>query len=228
MSSREVSFTALAGVPVHYDRGPHEYGTIGRPRSFDCTRRLLDELNACLTGLFGAWSLARPDVIMTAGTIGDGENAHGQGLAFDLDGFAFGTRIFTMDSYPRNREVYIGINAHLFLHFPQVLSYHYQGHRDHFHVDFNFTKRYRPESNAQTFFVQMVLKYILGLDIGRTGLERDGVDGIHGTGTRNAILAGIAALGLPAGTDLKTLPGWRAFLLAVRTRAFAGHSDVNP
>lgn len=228
MSSTETSYNRVANIPLHYDRDPPlGYGTKGELKTFQSTNRLKSGLDQCLTDLFFAWQLGVPDIILTAGTIGDGMNAHGRGLAFDLDGFVFGDKVFRMDSYPKNRELYVAINAHLFLHFTQVLSYHYPGHRDHFHVDFNFTRRYRPESNAQTFFVQSAVKYIGGVDIGKTGPEKDGVDGIHGEGTRKGIAATVTGLGL-TGSDLKVPANWIAFLEAVAAKGFAAASTFTP
>jgi len=228
MASKEISYDHVANIPLHYDRKePFVYGTKGKLQTFESTKRLKTALEAAFADLFAKWQLGKPDIILTAGTIGDGMNAHGKGLAFDLDGFVFGDRIFLMDSYPRNRLLYIAINAHLFGHFTQVLSYHYPLHRDHFHVDFNFTRRYRPESNAQTFFVQSAIKYVGGADIGKTGPEKDGVDGVYGESTRKGIVATCAKLGL-TGTDLKIPANWVAFIDAVAAAGFAAAADFNP
>lgn len=77
--------------------------------------------------------------------------------------------MFMMEDYPMNRPFYIGINAHLFLWFSQVLGYHYPSHRDHFHLDFTFSYTFRTTSNAQTFFLQSALKYLFNKDLGPTG-----------------------------------------------------------
>lgn len=229
MGNKEASYNQVAHIPLHYDRlpPPFGYGSVGKLRTFESTNKLKNALDLAFTDLFSKWQLGKPDIILTAGTIGDGMNAHGQGLAFDLDGFVFGGTVFRMDSYPKNRKLYVAINAHLFRHFTQVLSYHYPGHRDHFHVDFNFTRRYRPESNAQTFFVQSAVKYIGGADIGTTGPEGDGVDGVFGSSTRNGIATTCAALGLP-GTDLKVPANWVAFLGAVAANGFAASPTFKP
>lgn len=224
MSNREASYNRIAEVPLHYDRGARGYGTAGELRTFASTKRLKTTLDRCFATLFGAWRLGRPDIILTAGTLGDGKNAHGQGLAFDLDGFVFGKRIFRMDSYSRNRALYVALHAHLFGHFTQVLGYHFPGHRDHFHVDFNFGARFRPESNAQTFFVQAAIVHVVGIPLGRTGTEKDGVDGIFGPGTKAGLTRAIGALGLK-GTDLKVSANWKAFLDAVKAKGFAEAPD---
>ncbi|QWW71377.1 hypothetical protein [Rhizobium sp. WYJ-E13] len=221
MSATEASFDRLATVPVHYDRLPNfPYGSKGDPRSFQCRDRLKSTLNDCLSELFDVWGRGRPTIILTAGTIGDGENAHGQGFAFDLDGFYWGEQRFMMDEYPEDRRFYVGINAHLFLYFSQVLSFHYPNHRDHFHVDFNFSFAFRTASNAQTFFLQSALKYIFNRDIGATGTEDDGVDGVYGSATKPSANAVLAELGL-AGQGGLTVPAvWKEFLLRTRARAF--------
>jgi|EndMetStandDraft_2_1072991.scaffolds.fasta_scaffold181432_2 hypothetical protein len=221
MPAQETSFTKLANVPVHYDRlpAPDDYGSEGKPRTFRCTIKLRDTLEQSLTDLFTVWGRGRPSIILTAGTIGDGDNAHGQGLAFDLDGFHWDGHRFMMDEYPADRRFYVGINAHLFLYFSQVLSYHYPAHRDHFHVDFNFDYTFRPASNAQTFFLQSALKYLFDKDIGGTGPEHDGVDGVYGSATEPVVTKVLQEIGLSGEITTKTV--WREFLLECRKRAFA-------
>jgi hypothetical protein len=95
----------------------------------------------------------------------------------------------------------------------------YQGHHDHFHVDFNFDFKFRESSNAQTYFVQACLRYLFGQDIGTTGIERDGVDGVFGSDTRPATKKVLTDLGIT--NRLTTTDGWKKFLLAVRDKAFA-------
>lgn len=223
MAAAETSFNEIAGIPVHYDRLAPEfpYGSKGAARNFQCRTKLKNTLNSCLSELFDVWGKGKPSIILSAGTIGDGMNAHGQGYAFDLDGFYWGENRFMMDRYPDDRRLYIGINAHLFLYFSQVLSYHYPQHKDHFHVDFNFSYVFRTASNAQTFFLQSALKYVFNRDIGDTGAEDDGVDGIYGSATKPAVNSVLADLGL-AGQGGLTVPDvWRKFLLKCRERSFA-------
>jgi hypothetical protein len=221
MAATEASFTRLVDVPVHYDRlpAPFGYGSKGQSREFRCTNKLKSRLETCLSELFGLWGRGKPTLILTAGTIGDAGGEHGRGNAFDLDGFYWGEQKFMMLFYPTDRVFYLGINAHLFLHFSQVLSYHYQGHHDHFHVDFNFDFKFRESSNAQTYFVQACLRYLFGQDIGTTGIERDGVDGVFGSDTRPATKKVLTDLGIT--NRLTTTDGWKKFLLAVRDKAFA-------
>ncbi|MGO1078125.1 hypothetical protein [Inquilinus sp. CA228] len=222
MSATEASFDHLAGVPVHYDRlpSPHSYGSKGELRTFQCRNKLKDTLETCFDDLFTEWGRGRPTVILTAGTIGDGMNAHGQGNAFDLDGFFWNEDRFMMNEYPSDRKFYIGINAHLFIYFSQILSYHYPNHQDHFHMDFNFSYTFRTSSNAQTFFLQSALKYIFGKDIGHTGTENDGVDGDYGTATRPVVANVLAELGLSGQGGLTVPNVWKQFLLECRARAF--------
>lgn len=221
-NATETSFDQLAGVPVHYDRlaAPNDYGSKGVQRSFNCTQRLKDQLDACMTDLFATWSRGTPTIILSAGTIGDGANAHGQGLAFDLDGFWWDDKRFMMNEYPSDKPFYIGINAHLLLYFSQVLSYYHAGHRDHFHVDFNFREGFRKDSQAQGFFVQSALRYIYGKDIGTSGPDGDGVDGKVGASTLTAITEALADAGIAA-TSLSDVAVWRQFLTDVRRRGFA-------
>ena len=211
---RETAFDSLASVPVHYDRlTDFPYGSKGRPRTFECRKKLKDTLNLCMAELFEVWGRGKPSIILTAGTIGDGMNAHGQGYAFDLDGFYWGTDRFTMNEYPDNRRFYNGINAHLFLYFSQVLSYHYPNHKDHFHVDFNFSFTFRPQSNAQTFFLQSALKYVFDRDIGHTGSEHDGVGGVYDAATKPAVSSVLDELGLSGQGGISNRTVWKKFLL---------------
>lgn len=223
MPAAVTSFDSLASVPVHYDRLPPQfpYGSKGDRRTFHCRRRLKETLDRCFGELFDVWGRGAPSIILTAGTIGDGMNAHGQGFAFDLDGFYWGDDRFLMDSYPQNRNLYIGINAHLFLHFSQVLRYYYPGHHDHFHVDFNFSFAFRTASNAQTFFLQSALKYVFDRPLGRTGPDHDGVDGVYGSATRPGVASVLAELGLSGQGGLTTPSVWKSFLLECRKRAFS-------
>lgn len=219
MPATETSFKELAGVPVHYDRlpAPNGYGSKGKSRAFECRNRLKSTLNECFEELFDVWGRDSPSLILSAGTIGDGENAHGQGFAFDLDGFYWGNAKFMMLNYPADRPFYLGINAHMFVYFSQVLSYHYPGHADHLHVDFNFSFKYRPESNAQTFFLQGCLRYLFDQDLGNTGQEKDGVDGVYGGDTDKALKIVLKDEGLGS---ITTAAGWQKFLELSRERAF--------
>jgi len=222
MSSRETSFDQLLNVPVHYDRldSPNGYGSKGKQQTFFCRNRLKDTLEDCFSELFDIWNRDKPSIILTAGTTGDGNSAHGQGYAFDLDGFYWGDDRFMMDRYPDNRALYVGINAHLFLYFSQVLSYHYSGHHDHFHVDFNFSYRYRTSSNAQTFFVQSCLVYLFGKNIGTTGSESDGIDGVYGGDTKIGLTEVLRELGLRGQGGLTQPSVWNQFLIKCRAQAF--------
>jgi len=227
MPRDEARFDELAGVRVHDDRNPppNGYGSKGLPRTFFCTDKLKDTLDGCFAELFTIWGQGTPSIILTAGTLGDGENAHGKGLAFDLDGFYWGEDRFMMLDYPQDRVFYNGINAHLFLFFSQVLSFHYPEHADHFHIDFNASFRFRTSSNAQTFFLQSCLVYLYGKDIGATGPEKDGVDGIYGGATRRALLQVLDDLGLSGRGGLTKADVWRDFLIITRDRAFAAPAE---
>jgi hypothetical protein len=222
MSAKETSFETLDDVPVHYDRLPaHPYGSEGVARKFDCRKKLKDTLNVCFHELFDLWGQGKPRIILTAGTIGDGENAHGKGYAFDLDGFYFqGADKFMMDRFKDRKELYIGINAHLFLYFSQVLNFYYPNHADHFHVDFNFSFTFRPSSNAQTFFLQAALVHVYQRDLEKHGEHKDGVDGIYAGLTKSATESVLKDLGLSGQGGLTKAPVWKEFLIKTRQRAF--------
>ncbi len=230
MSATETSFNELDGIPVRYDRSTQfPYGSEGQEKDFFCTFDLKEQLNKCLKELFEIWPLERPRAMLSAGTIGDGQQQHGKGKAFDLDGFLFeDSPKFMMIEYPKRRALYIGINSHLFLYFSQVLSYHYPDHDDHFHVDFNFSFAYRESSNAQTFYLQSALRYIYGRDIGDSGPEDDGVDGLYGPQTQEAIDSVMVELGLTGQGGLNISSVWENFLTHTRNRAFQSGPIVPP
>ena len=215
----ESSFKMIGNVPVHYDRDPHDYGTRGRPYTFRCREKLKETLERCFSELFAIMPGGPPELICCGGTTGDGENAHGQGLAFDLDALFWADRSLIMNQFFSQKFLYIGINAHLYLHFSQVLNFYYPAHDDHFHVDSNFSFRYRPESSAQTFFVQACLKYLFDENLGRHGQHRDGVDGVAGETTRKALARALADLGLSK--SLQSQEGWFEFIKLARARAFS-------
>lgn len=220
MPPQETSFKKLLDIPVHYDRlpAPDGYGSQGKSRTFGCRNKLKSTLEDCFQELFNVWPRELPSIILTAGTIGDGGGEHGQGFAFDLDGFYWGDQKFMMLYYPSDRVFYLGINAHLFLYFTQVLSYHYPNHADHFHLDFKSSNKYKPESNAQTFFVQACLRYLFNQELGKTGKENDGVDGIYGSDTEAALNSVLKILKID---KITTASGWKKFLLNCRERAFS-------
>jgi len=222
---REVSFKSLSDVPVHYDRDPGAYGTRGRPYTFRCTARLRDTLEACMSSLFDEIPYGKPEVITSAGTIGDGDNAHGKGQAFDLDGLFWSDNQLVMDDFFDQKFLYLGINAHLYLYFPQVLNFYYPNHHDHFHVDFNFSRRFRPESNAQNYFLQAALRYVYDEEIGRHGQHGDGVDGVHGPSTQRATADVLKDLGLRGRGGLSTTRVWDEFLTKTRAAAFSRYQS---
>lgn len=227
MAANETSFTELVGVPVHYDRSDDDsYGTKGIPYEFYCTNKLRDKLIDCFTDLFNRWPYGQPELILSAGTTGDNENQHGKGLAFDLDGFFLSSGRFMMNEYPERQLDYIGINAHLFLYFSQVLGFHYPKHHDHFHVDFNFSMSYRTASNAQTFFVQSALVYLFEQELGTYGTEKDGVDGIYGDVTRSSVLKVLKLLDLNGQGGLTEGAVWKAFLTQVRDQCFSSEDKI--
>ncbi len=227
MSADEKSFTELAGVPVWYHErdkpDPGDEKIFRRERTYKCTQDLYERLSHCFDELFKIWPLETPAAILTMGTLGDGENAHGKGNAFDLSGFELsdGTVCRVFD-YPDWKVLLDGINAHLFLYFPQVLNHFYPKHRDHFHVDTNFADRnhYRPGSTAQTFFVQAVLRHAFGQDLGSGGRYGDGVDGKLGGKTKKALDEIMYRLELTGGGGLTNGGVWTNFVLRARSSSF--------
>ena len=57
--------------------------------------------------------------------------------------------------------------------------------------------------------MQACLKYIFGRDLGSTGLENDGVDGIFGNDTEEELATVLDDLGIPTITNAA---GWKKFL----------------
>lgn len=208
-------FTALAGVPVQYDRmTPGAYGTRGVPYRFYCEAGFIASLEACFDEIWQACPLGPPEVITSAGAWVEKPGRHRPGRAFDLDGlFWSGRELVTLyDGYQgRDRRFYYAVECILRRHLGQVLNFDYNAdHRDHFHMDHAAAVGLRRGSNAVTFFVQGLL---------RTVFERPvAVDGRWGNQTENALQQAAASVGV---SDLDRTDNWKAFLAAAANLAFA-------
>jgi hypothetical protein len=227
MSANEKSFQTLANTAVWYhlrdEPNKGDERIVRKRRTYYCTNKLHGVLENCFQELFQIWPLGAPKAILTMGTLGDGENSHGKGNAFDLSGFelADGTVLRVFD-YDESRLLSDGINVHLFLFFPQVLNHFYPNHRDRFHADFNFEdrNRYRPGSKAQTFFIQSVLRNAFDKDLGSSGRYDDGIDGVYGASTRAALDEVFFDLGLAGSGGLGIEDVWRVFVIHARNHSF--------
>ncbi len=223
------NFKTLAGIPVWYHNIDSGNETISeKEREFPCSEKLAATLEDCFTELFEIWPLPKPKAILSMGSLGDGKGQHGTGNAFDLSGFVMqdGSVIRVLD-YQEWVHLLNGINAHLFSYFPQVLSHFYPKHSDHFHVDFNNSTRnhYRNGSDAQTFFIQAILRHTYGRDLGGGGRYRDGIDGKNGGHTKQSLDAILHLLLLTGGGGLENSQVWRAFLSHARADSFACHQQ---
>ncbi len=227
MSANEKSFQKLADTAVWYhlrdEPNDGDEKIFRKKRTYHCSNKLHGTLESCFEELFQIWPLGKPKAILTMGALGDGESSHGKGSAFDLSGFeqADGTVLRVFD-YNESRLLSDGVNAHLFLYFPQVLNHFCPNHRDHFHVDFNYENRnhYRLGSKAQTFFIQSVLRNAFDQDLGSSGRYDDGIDGVYGARTRAALDEVFFGLGLAGSGGLSDEGVWRDFVIHARNHSF--------
>ena len=172
------SFTALAGVPLHYDRLPGTYGTRGRAQTWFMQQDFADKLQACLDELWETCPLGEAEVVATAGAWVDKPGAHGEGRGFDIDAIFWSNRTFVTLHYPTDSAFYLAVEAVLRKHFGTVLNFHFnQAHQDHFHIDdlapVGFVRHHR----SRVLFVQMAMNKLFGrtVDIdGRWGSETGG------------------------------------------------------
>jgi hypothetical protein len=151
-----VEFSRLGGVPVTYrrQRAPSQL-----------QEDFLAVLDKCFEELWEVWG-ERPNAILSAGAYVAKAGRHGEGLAFDLDGFDFGDGPWCKlkrwgGLWKAHRRLAICIEAHLRLHIPQVLGPSYDwAHRDHWHLDNRAAAQgYQHTSRADRRFALELLRY---------------------------------------------------------------------
>lgn len=209
-------FTTLGGgMPVHYDRHkpPHHYGTKGQPASFAVEKSFENQLDAAMNELWTKCPLGKADIILSAGAFVCKSGQHGKGLAFDLDGIWWGSRLVLTKDYHADARAYLGIEAILRKHVGTVLNYEYNAaHHDHWHLDAGTKPGFDSGSRSRVLFLQMALRKLFGQSVR--------VDGQFGDETRKAVRAVFAALGLASAAEMDTdnevdkvlAEHWSAFL----------------
>lgn len=205
-----VTLSSIAGVPLHYDRtSAAEYGTRGRPATFQCGPGFAKKLDATFAEI---WAIAgNAEVVTTGGLWVQKPGMHGQGRAFDLDGIFWAHRSLVTrrdGAEGRDRRLYYGVEAVLRRHFGTVLDFHYNtAHHDHFHVDDGTGVGFRSGSRSTVLFVQAALNqfYTAGL----------AVDGVYGPLTRAALADVAGNVNAPA--------DWLAWLHYVARKGLNPH-----
>lgn len=199
------SFKSLADVPVHYDRDrPQDYGSRGRPASYEAQQELIDRLACAFEELWTLWGQAQ--IILTAGAYVDKPGWHGRGLAFDLDGIYWQDKVMIAAEYPNNPKLYLGIEAILRRHMGTVLNWYYnKAHRDHWHMQWDGRQEFIG-TVSQTYFLQAALTYVYG--------EVVTIDGIYGPHTREALSRALDYVDLESGHiwGAQGLETWMTFL----------------
>lgn len=192
-------FKVLAGVPVHYDRDkPEDYGTRGRPYTFQCTAALKSSLNKCFQELWSKCRLGKAEVITSAGTYVDRPASHhSRGDAFDLDGIFWNNHTFVTKRYLQGPVFYLGVESVLRKHFGVVLDYNYNtDHHDHFHVDNSSPRGFAPTRRTSVLYLQATLTHIFGIPTG--------IDGQMGSEIRNNAREFLIREHLATGTQTDT------------------------
>lgn len=166
-----VTFTELAGVPVHYDRmkPPFQYGTRGKPLTFRADEGFLKKLEACFGDIWR--ELGKAEVITTAGAyVNKPHSMHNRGRAFDLDGIFWSDKKLVTAGFYDDPKLYLTVEAVLRKHFGTVLGYFYNpAHRDHFHFDDGSKIGFSISSRSRMLFVQAFLKFSLGKAVALDG-----------------------------------------------------------
>jgi hypothetical protein len=210
-------FDSLVGVPVLYDRLEGHYGKTGIPYKFYCTPKTENTLAAFFTDLFGRTvRLGKPIRILSAGAWVSKPGQHGEGKAFDLDAIHWERVHFITLNQPRQKPLYLAVQALCLKYFGTVLGYDYnRAHQDHLHVDIGREVRFR-ETQSVAFFVQQALNSFFGYK-----LE---IDGENAGDTATALRDTLKRLGI--GDVASSVPEWIKFLELVCDRGVEAAADA--
>lgn len=226
------STTRLGGVPVHYARYADQrytYGTRGRPYTFYCLSEFETKLENCFKELWEVCPLGPAEVITSAGAYVNKPGAHGKGRGFDLDAVFWKDMDLVTLNYPKQRSIYLGVEAVLRKHFGTVLNYEYNAaHQDHFHIDDLSEVSFDPGSRSRALFLQMAITHVFGNPID--------IDGQYGPETRGAARELLGRLGLASTSELQTSSdieqslsrNWTALLDKVAESAFQSLRGARP
>ena len=210
------TITQIANINLHYAReSQHPYGTIGRPRSFDIEDDFNDKIIACFEEVFEACPLGKPKVITCAGIYNyrhkNPRSHHRSGEAFDFDAAFWDDFTLITKRYHSYKELYLGIECFMRIHFGIVLNYYYnEDHEDHWHIDNSVPVDFRTSYKSSNYHLQMVLSEIFEYDLI--------IDGIWGPQTEEMTKDLLNRLGLDG--RITTPSTYKAFLRKAGKIAF--------
>ena len=204
-----VRFDAVAGDRCHWRAWGATAGTRRLDSAFLHTLEVAvsalgETIGEPVTGILCAGAYWSPE--------SGGGGRHATGTAFDLCGLEWGgvRRWRTLDA-PQDWGVYLGIEAILRLHVPQVLDWWTPDgrHRDHWHLDDAPRLGYQRWSHSDVAYLQAVLEHIWRVSPGA-------IDGKIGPKTLTA--AHRVTDSLQIGERLESDETWRALLAATARR----------
>lgn len=200
----EVSYSALAGIPLHYARPPvAAYGSRGKPFTFRSTKALRDAFEASLEELSALCPHGKPEVVVSAGTFVSKPGQHGKGQAVDVDAIFWADRTFVTDFYLTDTRFYLAAESVFRRHFGVVLNYLYNAaHHDHLHLDLGVPVGFSTASRSRVLYLQAGLTHVHDRPVL--------IDGIWGSQTSGAVKAVLQALGLTG--EITTKSTWLAYL----------------
>ena len=226
------SYTRLGDVPVHYAHYADQrygYGTRGKPYTFYCLSEFENKLDNCFKELWQVCPLGPAEIITSAGAYVNKAGAHGKGRGFDLDGIFWKDTDLVTLNFPRQRSIYLGVEAILRKHFGTVLNYKYNAaHKDHFHIDDLSEVSFNTGSRSRVLFLQMAITHVFGHPID--------IDGQYGPETRGAARLLLGRLGLDPVAELQTSSdieqslrrNWRSLLDRIAETAFQSLEVTQP
>lgn len=209
-----ITFTTIAGVPVHYDRYDRSsgfgYGTRGKPFRPRATRKMIASLDDCFNEMFKIPALGKAEVITSAGAFVDKPGYHGKGQAFDLDGIFWAQEELVAIQYLQKPHLYLAVESIIRKHFGTVLAYNYNAaHQDHFHLDTGTAVGFQKMSKSRVEYLQASLLYVHGYQIG--------VDGVWGPSTDATVKAALQDLGINGNLGMTNT--WAEYLTLTASRA---------
>ena len=208
--ANEVTFSSVAGIPLHYSRDQH-YGEQGRNINFSSTQRLKDILNRCFETLSEESPFGKPEVIVTAGLYVNKPGFHGRGLAMDVDAIYWPKRTLISVLYPFDQIHYLAVESIFRQYFGTVLNYLYDpAHEDHWHMDLGTRADFYTDSPSRVLYLQASLTYIHDRPVL--------IDGVWGRQTKGAIQDTLRTLSL--GADIENMSTWQAYLRRTAKKGF--------
>lgn len=200
--------TNISGIQLHYARETqHPYGSRGRSLTFTIDRSFKRKLTACFDEMFEACPLGKPEIITCAGIYHPNHtntgSQHREGKAFDFDAAFWHNHTLITKKFHHNKDLYLGIECFLRIHFGIVLNYFYnQKHEDHWHFDDSVVVDFRTSYRSSTLHLQLLLTHIYDTPVV--------IDGLWGPQTDRAIKAILNRLGLSG--RITTITTYKAFL----------------